>query len=149
MKTIPAIPLDNRLPGKRQTQQRKAIHQYLMNTSNHPSAEEIFNDLRKQYPTLSLATVYNTLELLLTSGKIGSIGNTNDHNIRFDRNTETHINLLCTRCHKIEDLSYDRLGEIEHHIETHSTFSISQAQILYSGLCQDCQQKDHNLTVEN
>lgn len=130
-----------KLPGKRNTRQRQAIHEYLLNTTEHPSADQIYRHLRERFPSLSLATVYNTLDLLVSSGQIGAIGDIGDHKERFDGNTTDHFNLVCSECHKIVDVPNTRFESINEHIQQQSGFVITGARLLYFGICPECQIK--------
>ncbi|MGB4595459.1 MAG: transcriptional repressor [Anaerolineaceae bacterium] len=125
--------------GKRHTQQRQAILEYLLNTTEHPSADQIYRHLRERFASLSLATVYNTLELLVSSGQITAIGDIGDHKERFDGNTTDHINLVCSVCHKITDLPFEQFETIDEQIQEQSDFLITGSRILYFGVCPECQ----------
>ncbi len=142
MEDNPVRKLETKLPGKRQTRQRLAIHHYLSSTTDHPTAEEIYYALKASFPKLSLATVYNTLELLMASGQISAIGDFGDHHVRFDRNPDPHINLICSSCHNIQDVHVDQNNEIFKLIYEQTDFVINRASILYYGICSECQNKD-------
>ncbi|TYO96163.1 Fur family transcriptional regulator [Desulfallas thermosapovorans] len=89
--------------GLRATPQRMAIMQLLDGNTSHPSAEEIYKELKPEYPSLSPATVYNTLEALARAGEIQEI-NIDPQRRRFDPNPRPHCHFLCQRCQKVYDL---------------------------------------------
>ena len=97
--------------GFRITPQRTAIVDYLLKTDDHPSAELIHKVVRKRYPMVSLSTVYKTLDLLREKKMVNEIEV--DGESRFDAHTDEHINLVCLRCGKIEDVDEDTLAEIQ------------------------------------
>ena len=84
--------------------QRIAIMDYLINHKTHPTADEIFVDLNKLYPTLSKTTIYNTLKLFTENGAVLTL-NIDEKNVRFDGDTSNHAHMQCTRCGKVYDLN--------------------------------------------
>jgi Fur family peroxide stress response transcriptional regulator len=91
-----------RQAGKRITDQRRVICEYLAETESHPTPYQVFADLSAQHPEISRATVYNTLNVLQELGAIVEIGFGADHT-HYDTDTSPHINLICLRCHEISD----------------------------------------------
>jgi len=89
--------------GIKLTPQRLAILDFLDGNKDHPSAEEIYREVSKRFPTMSFATVYNTLETLAERGNILEL-TIDPHKKRFDPNTELHHHLICTKCKRIEDV---------------------------------------------
>jgi Fe2+ or Zn2+ uptake regulation protein len=90
--------------GRRPTRQREEIFAYLRRSDHHPTAEQVFEAVRRSIPNLSLATVYNALEALVDGGlviKLPSI----EGSARFDARTEGHYHLRCLRSGEVEDLS--------------------------------------------
>ena len=91
--------------GIRLTPQRLAICELIFENDNHPSAEDIFQTVKEAFPTISLATVYKTFNLLknenlVTEIPFGSFS-------RFDPKQEIHINVICPDCNSITDLESD------------------------------------------
>jgi Fur family peroxide stress response transcriptional regulator len=91
-----------RQAGKRITGQRTLVCEYLAQTESHPTPYQVYADLSTQYPEISRATVYNTLNVLKELGAIVEIGFGADHT-RYDTDITPHINLICLRCHEISD----------------------------------------------
>ncbi|MBI4688593.1 MAG: transcriptional repressor [Nitrospirae bacterium] len=89
--------------GLKLTPQRLAILSYLDGNKEHPSAEDIYKAMSKDFPTMSFATVYNTLETLRDKG--GVLELTIDPNKkRYDPNTAAHHHLICMKCKRIIDI---------------------------------------------
>ena len=88
--------------GLKVTPQRLAIFRYLSDNETHPSAETIFEDIKKELPTISQGTVYKTLSTLTEMGVIRELKIGNGHS-RYDSNTTVHINVICPNCNKITD----------------------------------------------
>ena len=89
-------------PSK-QFRKRNAILACLHGTTEHPSAEWIFNRLKPEYPDLSLGTVYRNLALFKQQGLVASLG-TVDGVERFDGNTAPHVHFVCSGCGRVDDL---------------------------------------------
>jgi Fur family peroxide stress response transcriptional regulator len=128
--------------GLRNTSQRRDIHEYLIQTSSHPTARQIFDHLKPSHPTLSLATVYNTLDLLVGAGLISALGEIGDNQVHFDGDTTAHINLACTECLKIVDLPNQKAESINSLVEK-SGFAIHGSRVVYYGICPECQLKNN------
>ena len=121
--------------GMKLTPQRLAILEYLDGNKKHPSAEEIFREVSRRFPTMSFATVYNTLEALRRRGSILEL-TIDPGKKRFDPNTEPHHHLICTKCRRIEDVhrSYD----LSVPNASRSGFEITGNHIEFYGLCPAC-----------
>lgn len=123
--------------GYRVTPQRVAIYEYLAGTDSHPSAEDIFNHIERQYPMVSPATVYKTLELFTRLGVISELG-FGDGPSRFDGNPHTHINLQCVECRRIYDIDAEILSEVAARAKQ-SGFQVLGGRHEFYGVCPDCQ----------
>jgi len=125
--------------GMRITPQRIAICRLLSQMDSHPTAAMLYDEIRREYPTISLATVYNTLDALGGLGMVNVLGSAGDGKVHFDADTSPHINLACTHCHKIIDLPSVRMSRIESEVSQISNYALQGARILYYGLCPQCQ----------
>ena len=125
--------------GMRLTPQRVAICELLTATDEHPTAAMIFDSLKPHYPSLSLATVYNTLDTLVNLGAVNILGSAGDGNVHYDADTEPHVNLACIACHKIVDIPSEHVSQLDTEISSASGYKILGARVLYYGLCPDCQ----------
>jgi len=104
---------------------------------DHPSAEMIFNGLKDEFPSLTLVTVYNTLQRLELSGLCMKI-NPLHSSARYDGNTITHQHATCTNRQKIVDV-HDSAIEIEPPLWLSASFNITSQSVNFYGICKDCQ----------
>jgi Fur family transcriptional regulator, peroxide stress response regulator len=121
--------------GLKLTPQRLSILAFLENNKSHPTAEDIYRHIAKKFPTMSLATVYKTLETLKARGRIKEI--TIDAEKRhFDPETGRHHHAICTGCKKIVDIFMDfDLSAAESDMRG---FEITGSHVEFYGLCPDC-----------
>ena len=123
--------------GLKVTSQRLAIFNFILSRKDHPTAEQIYQKLRIEYPTISLGTIYKNLHLLEELGLIQELG-FNEGSIRYDPDMEAHINMVCSKCGKISDY-------ISEHVKKLWNTVISDLKIKPSGQridiyyeCEDC-----------
>lgn len=122
--------------GYRATHQRIAITSIILGCRSHPSAEEVHEIVSRQYPTISLSTVYNTLHILKEIDFVNEInikGKT-----RYDSNSETHINIICEECGKILDIQEPSIYNNIDNLFKKSGFRISGKQLSLYGVCSSC-----------
>ena len=91
------------------TPQRLAICKAVLSSTNHPSAEQVYENIKQKYPTISRATVYKTLSLLKEIGLISEL-RFNDTYTRYDPNISLHINIVCPVCLSIYDFKSEKLS---------------------------------------
>jgi len=120
------------------TPQRLAIFQVLSNTTSHPSAETIYNSLQENYPTMSLATVYKTLDSFKRNHLIQEI-NVGEDSFRYDATTDSHPHIICTKCHGVFDMESDYLKDVRKHISKETDFKLTGEQLYFYGVCPTCQ----------
>ena len=125
--------------GFRITPQRVAILDYLLKTDDHPSAEYVHQIIKKKYPMVSLSTVYKTLNLLREKKLVTEIEVSGES--RFDAHTDAHINLVCMKCGKIDDVDEDSLKEIQTRAAKKSKYLILQGKFELMGYCNNCKSK--------
>ncbi len=121
------------------TPQRREVFSILVNNENHPKAEEIYTELEARMPDVSLATVYNTLNILEELGMIDAVSIVGDDAVHYDPNTEPHDHLYCICCHRIVDIIRDRHDSNFYEKELLG-FRIIKRHITYYGYCPDCQE---------
>jgi Fur family transcriptional regulator, peroxide stress response regulator len=121
------------------TPQRLAILDYLKDNIEHPSAETIFKAIKEKFPTMSFATVYNTLSTLRKTGKLREL-TIDPEKRRFDPNLESHHHLICIKCGKIVDVKVDYELKLPYAVK--KDFEIVGNHIEFYGICQDCKVKD-------
>ena len=119
----------------KQTPQRLAILECLKGNKNHPSAEDIFLKVKKKFPTMSFATVYNNLEAMKKRGSLHSL-TIDSERMRYDPNTSYHHHLICVDCKKIIDVSVNIKLNIPE--DQRNDFDILGNHIEFYGTCPDC-----------
>jgi Fur family peroxide stress response transcriptional regulator len=109
-----------------------------MESDNHPSAEMIYQRIREEYPDISLGTVYRNLALLAEDGLIRKIG-VPDAADRFDRTTDLHYHIFCTRCGAFADVHIDYDHTLDRKVALASDFAVASHSLVFTGLCHHCQ----------
>ena len=94
--------------GFKVTPQRLTICKSVLSSKKHPNVEQVYETVQKQYPTISLATVYQTLHLLTEIGLLQELG-FNGGNFRYDPNNSPHLNIVCKTCGKIQDYESEKV----------------------------------------
>ena len=125
----------------RMTPQRLAIIKILISSVSHPSVDEIYKEVRKIFPTTSLATVYKTITLLKELNEVLELGFPDGSN-RYDGNKPyPHPHAICTKCRKILDPEISSVHELSEEMKQKTGFIISSHRLDFFGLCQECQGK--------
>jgi Fur family transcriptional regulator, peroxide stress response regulator len=146
MTTMTAMPSTDQLAqdlrqrGLRVTPQRLAIIGVLYADKSHPSADQVFQRVRANFPAVSLATVYNTLNTLKDSGYLKEISLENAGS-RFDTNTAPHAHLICIRCGTIIDPEGSDISDSLERIAQRYRFKPVNQRLDVFGICPDCQAK--------
>ena len=119
--------------GIRPSVQRIAIMRYLRKNRTHPTADEVYEALKKQIPTLSKTTVYNTLKLFVDNGAAIFVG-IDEKQARFDGYTEQHAHFRCKKCKCVLDIPMDT------HKLLPANFNgkIEDAYFYFTGFCENC-----------
>ena len=132
--------------GLKSTPQRTAIYQALVQSTAHPTAEDLFAQVASAYPMLSLNTVYYTLSVLRTAGLILEVNIGHDR-ARFDANLSPHHHVICQGCHAILDVTDPRLNHLASPSGLPQGFEISSYQVTFRGYCSSCRQTQEPLTT--
>ena len=127
------------------TPQRLAIFEQLMGRKDHPSAEMIFNDIKMDFPSLTLVTVYNTLQKLVSTDLCIKV-NPLHTSARYDGNTEVHQHLVCTHCQKIIDI-HDASVSVALPEWISEKFKVVDQSVTFYGTCVECQESMGNSTT--
>lgn len=124
-------------PELRMTRQRQVILDELRSVSTHPTADEIYDLVRKTLPRVSLGTVYRNLELMHEAGLVMKL-ETAGLQKRFDGNPEHHYHIRCVQCGIVRDVRYEDNGhELEAGLGT--DFTVLGHRLEFYGLCPTCQ----------
>ena len=121
--------------GIRPSYQRLRIYEWIVLSSDHPTADEIYTELVKEIPTLSKTTVYNSLNLFVKNGLIRVL-HVRGNETRYDANLEEHGHFYCECCGRVYDFPLDVDGLKCH--EALNTFEINTRHVYFKGLCPKC-----------
>ena len=120
------------------TPQRQQILEILKDNVNHPTAEQIFKQVREQLPNTSFTTIYNTLDLLKELGAVNELSVEAERR-HFDPNTEPHYHLYCEQCGDLEDIEIN-LDALQNLFDDSSGFRVTGVELIFKGVYIDCQQ---------
>lgn len=118
------------------TPQRECIFEVLSGADSHPSAEAVYAEARTRMPSISLKTVYQTLNDLALMGEIQTL-DLGTGSSRFDPNVDVHHHLVCTSCGKISDL-YADYSAVAVPKGSDQGFTVGNAEVVFRGLCAQC-----------
>lgn len=123
------------------TPQRIAVLKILAFSEEHPSVENIYEKVKEDFPTTSLATVYKTVTLLKELNEVLELGFPEGSN-RYDGNKPyPHPHLICTKCKKIVDPDLASLKDMTQELVSDTGFQIINHRLDFFGICPDCQEK--------
>lgn len=130
----------NKQPVFRNSKQRDRILELLRSTDTHPTADWLYERLKKEFPQLSLGTVYRNMSTLIDQGLAKKIhfGSTFD---RFEANTEPHYHLICESCGKILDFEMSIYDDLNSQAKKLTKFKIHHHKLEFFGVCEDCKQE--------
>lgn len=120
---------------------RECIFERIKNSYDHPTAEMIYEDVRKIIPNISLGTVYRNLNQLVEEGYIRKITNL-DENAHYDKK-DMHAHMKCLNCGIILDLEKTMIPNIAEYVEKKSGNKILSQELLLTGICKECRKKEN------
>ena len=123
---------------KRNTIQRALVLEAVNRLKCHATADEIYEDIAKEHPHISRATVYRNLNLLSGAGDIRKIETPGGAD-RFDHQTHDHCHVRCEKCGRIFDVDMEYITGLEKGIRDSHGFAFTGYDILFRGICPDCQ----------
>jgi len=124
--------------GHRLTPQRYAVLRALVEGGEHPSAEQLFQRVSEDYPMMSPATVYKTLDTLKAAGEVLELEFRDGPN-RYDANLPTaHPHVVCTRCGRIDDVMDERLDPCVAEVAVQTDYQVRGYRLDFYGLCPSC-----------
>lgn len=123
----------------RHSHQRDMIYNYMLKTKEHPSAEMIYEELKKQEPTLSLGTVYRNLKLLEELGMVKKVTSVNNVE-RYDAITSDHIHFVCDKCGAVLDLPDFDQNIIKEKFSNNIGGRIEWVNVILGGTCHKCKE---------
>jgi Fur family ferric uptake transcriptional regulator len=126
----------------RMTKQRQVILEELTKINSHPTADELYEHVRRRLPRISLGTVYRNLELLSRHGLIKKL-DIGGSQMRFDGDLERHHHVRCIRCGHIEDLPSDTgLTECDREMIRSTGFDVVERRVEFLGVCPACKSRE-------
>jgi Fur family transcriptional regulator, peroxide stress response regulator len=123
--------------GQKLTPQREAVFQVILEREDHPTASDIFEAARQRLPTISYATVYNSLRYLKEAGLVHEIS-FGDCASRYDRETDRHDHAICNGCGKLVDFDLPETAKLMQAAARKSHFKPESVHLTLRGLCVDC-----------
>jgi len=124
--------------GFKATSQRLAVCEAVLSSKEHPTADQVYRQVKKSHQTLSLATVYQTLHLLTEIGLLQEL-DFHDRVSRYDPDTSPHINVICEGCGKIEDYEAKNVKKLWSQIIKSLGFKPTSQRIDVYRKCKQCQ----------
>jgi Fur family peroxide stress response transcriptional regulator len=125
---------------RRETRQREAILDILRHTDSHPTADWIYDEVRKIIPNISKGTVYRNLNILQDEGEISELRLSGTAS-RYDGRQENHYHFRCEKCGRVFDLDEPVDRKLDERVAKKTGFKVSHHRLEFRGLCKECQQK--------
>jgi len=123
--------------GYKVTPQRIAVYDILKNTKEHPSVDMLYSKLQPVYPTMSLATVYKSLEVFKELGLVQEL-NVGEDKFRYDANVNQHPHITCINCGKVEDVYDEMLFDLADQVQKKTGYQLTNQQLYFFGYCPSC-----------
>ena len=120
------------------THQRQTLYEVMMTMHGHPSPEEVYAQVKRKVPAISLATVYKNIHLFVESGVFREVS-MHHGSQRVEMNREPHHHMVCSRCKKITDISEKELGLVSKRDRLPGGFLVERYAVDVIGLCKKCQ----------
>ena len=130
-----------RSSGYTLTSQRRAVLEALEESGGHPSAEEVYLLVKRRNPRVALGTVYQALSVLEEIGVVES-KHWSDSPVRYDLNTEPHLDIKCVKCGAVAEVEGADIGDLHSRIQEATPYRVTSARIVLEGLCPACQIAD-------
>jgi Fur family peroxide stress response transcriptional regulator len=125
--------------GLKLTPQRIAIFDYLEGNKEHPSADDIFRAVSRKFPTMSFATVYNTLSALRDRGRLREL-TIDPAKKRYDPDNSEHNHLICDNCRRVVDV--DKKFDLDLPARYRNEFTLLNNHVEFHGLCPACKPRN-------
>lgn len=132
----------------RNTIQRQLVLEAVRALRSHPSADQVYQEICKNHPDISRATVYRNLELLAQKGEISKVKTLSGPAL-FDHITNRHYHICCRGCGRYFDIDMELVERLEEGIKDRRGFDIEGYDIIFSGLCPECKNKVFGENPEN
>ncbi|NLY51083.1 MAG: transcriptional repressor [Firmicutes bacterium] len=132
---------------RRSTRQRRVVLEVLRSTKSHPTADWIYEEVRKRVPNVSLGTVYRNLNLLRDMGEIMELNFGSTYS-RFDGNPEPHYHFSCMNCGRVLDVNIPVCTELEEKVRREHGWEVRSHRVEFYGLCSECKAEQRKESQE-
>ncbi|HHT36700.1 MAG TPA: transcriptional repressor [Firmicutes bacterium] len=137
----------------RKTKQREVILQVLRSTKCHPTADWIYQEVRKELPNISLGTIYRNLKTLTEMGEILELSYGSTYS-RFDGNADNHYHFVCEECGNVYDVDLPVNESINAKLEDKYDVQVNSHRLEFYGTCRECSdartaEREHEMAVSN
>lgn len=129
----------------RNTLQKEVTYDALRSIEGHPTAEDVYEKVHANYPSISKATVYRNLIALSNQGVVTRIPKIGDGSDRYDWNTRKHYHAKCMRCGRIFDVKLENQDDLMQKVKVlEDGFEIDTYNLVFEGLCRECRERSNN-----
>ncbi|MDD6301838.1 MAG: transcriptional repressor [Bacillales bacterium] len=129
--------------NRRNTFQKELVLKVVRNNMGHITADEVYEQIVLEYPSIGKGTVYRNLNILVEEGKIKKI-EIPDGPDRFDFTLRDHYHVKCTKCKKIYDVNMEEIPNLLTLVKNDIGFKFSSYDVLFKGICLECQNTPNN-----
>jgi len=126
---------------RNRTVQRERLLEMLRSTDTHPTAADLFEGLRGEFPRLSLGTVYRNLEVLVCEGTVEQVPSQSGV-MRYDGNPQPHHHFVCDACGDIRDLDIQLPSALTTRLQRRYKLRADRVRVDFFGLCETCSDRD-------
>jgi Fur family peroxide stress response transcriptional regulator len=118
------------------TPQRVAVMEFLRGNTSHPSVDDVYQQVRKRFPSISRATIYNTVTTLVDAGLLQEIL-IQQEKTHVDWNVDRHHHFQCLKCGTVKDIDYDAVTaeQVSRQVAGHL---VTGVKVVMEGVCQSC-----------
>ncbi len=125
----------------RMTRQRREVYDVLMSRHDHPSASEVFVQVKDQMPSISLATVYNCLETMTQCGLVKQV-NMDREPSRYCANLKEHAHFYCHACGEVSDIEVNAFERLDEAFQVPTGADVTRFEVTIRGTCKTCKTAD-------
>ena len=126
-------------PPERTTRQRQLVLEVVQASDDHPTAAQVFQRVRRRYPGVAYATIYNSLRWWVEHGLLREF-TFGDAATRYDRNRDRHDHAICQRCGRLLDVSVKLPRKLIEEVRRRTGLQVQSHHVQFLGLCADCAQ---------
>lgn len=125
------------MSASRNTVQRQLVLETVRSMRNHPTAEEIYEMIHEEHPSVSRGTIYRNLGVLAENGEIQRVSHLNAAD-RFDFQLEPHYHFRCTACDRVFDIDLPYMEDLMDRVPNQDGFELQGCEVTFTGLCNNC-----------